>query len=230
MERIKTLLTRDRPVRWVFAGDSITHGASHTDGWRDYTELFSERLRWELNRPRDIVIKTGISGWTIAALADDLEANVLSFAPDCVSLMFSMNDCVQGPEGLAAFRDRYLAVIATIRSRTGAEILLHTTNGILPEAGAPRMNNLRRYRQAIIEISETASAPLIDHFAVWNSPENAPAMHYWMPDGFHPNQYGHRVLARTLFQALEMWDQESLTCRLPIVGVAPTEAADQPQT
>ena len=53
------------PLRWVFTGDSITHGAVHTYGWRDYTELFSERLRYEMGRRRDMVIKTGISGWTI---------------------------------------------------------------------------------------------------------------------------------------------------------------------
>ena len=46
----------------MFTGDSITHGALHTMGWRSYPEHFAERVRWELGRMRDIVINTGISG------------------------------------------------------------------------------------------------------------------------------------------------------------------------
>ena len=53
MDEIRALLGRDEPVRWVFTGDSITHGAAHTIGWRDYTELFDERARWELRRTRE---------------------------------------------------------------------------------------------------------------------------------------------------------------------------------
>lgn len=216
MERITALLQRDRPVRWVFAGDSITHGAAHTSGWRDYTELFSERLRWELGRSRDMVIKTGISGWTVDALANDLEANVLSFAPDCVSMMFGMNDCTQGREGLPAFRDRYRETIAAIRIRTGAEVLLHTPNAVIPPATEARIGNLPTYRQAILELGAELDVPVIDHFTIWSSPEFASALHHWMPDGFHPNEFGHRVLARVLFQALDLWDDASPTCRLPI--------------
>jgi lysophospholipase L1-like esterase len=216
MERITVLQERDEPVRWVFAGDSITHGAAHTDGWRDYTELFSERLRWEVGRPRDIVIKTGISGWTVEALANDLDANVLGFAPDVVSMMFGMNDCVQGPDGLNAFRERYRAVIATIQSRTGAAVLLHTPNAVIPPVNEERLTNLPAYRQAIVDLATELDLPVIDHFAVWSSPEFASAVHYWLPDGFHPNEFGHRVLARVLFQALDLWDDASPTCRLPI--------------
>ena len=37
MKDVKELLNEDRPVTWLSAGDSITHGAVHTLGWRDYT-------------------------------------------------------------------------------------------------------------------------------------------------------------------------------------------------
>ena len=38
------LISRKEPVRWLFAGDSITQGARHTRGHRDYTQLFKERV------------------------------------------------------------------------------------------------------------------------------------------------------------------------------------------
>ena len=114
MRRIRQLLTRDEPTKWVFTGDSITHGKMHTMGWRDYTELFSERVRFELGRSRDIVIKTGVGGGKISTIANDLEWKVVLFNPDCVSIMIGANDCIQGPDNIEAFTETYLKTIESI--------------------------------------------------------------------------------------------------------------------
>lgn len=45
LDQVRPLLKADRPLKWLFTGDSITHGALHTFGWRDYAELFAERVR-----------------------------------------------------------------------------------------------------------------------------------------------------------------------------------------
>jgi acyl-CoA thioesterase-1 len=216
VDEIRALLGRAEPVRWVFTGDSITHGAAHTIGWRDYTELFDERVRWELRRTRDIIINTGISGRTVANLADDLDWSVLQFRPDCVSLMFGMNDCLGGAAGLDAFEAGYTGVIARIREATGAAILLHTPNWILPTAGRARDTTLPAYRDAVLRVAAATGAPCIDHFRAWAVAEASGAMHHWLADGCHPNEYGHRVFARALFEALGIWDPASWTCQLPI--------------
>jgi len=213
---IAAMLERDEPVRWVFAGDSITHGALHTLGWRDYTELFSERLRWELRRTRDLVLKTGISGWKITDLAADLDWNVLQLRPHVVSMMFGMNDCTLGPDNVCAFVSTYRDVIDEIREATGALILLHTPNPVLPYVGAPRADQLATYRDAVLEVARETGAPCIDHFQRWSA-ESEGTLQHWLVDGFHPNEYGHRALARSLFEALGIWDPVgSLTCQLPI--------------
>ena len=64
LARIKAILETKTPVKWVFVGDSITHGAKHTFGARSYPEIFGERIRWELRRVRDVIINTAISGNT----------------------------------------------------------------------------------------------------------------------------------------------------------------------
>jgi lysophospholipase L1-like esterase len=218
MERIRALLHRDAPVRWVFAGDSITHGAAHTVGGRDYTELFSERVRWELGRARDIVIKTGVSGWTVTNLADELDWAVLQFRPTCVSLMFGMNDCVQGEEGLTAFIDTYTRTVEHIRRDTGAEILLHTPNWTLPTGGDARVAHLPAYREAVLKVAADTGTPCVDHFPIWTGAEESGAMHHWLGHGCHPNAYGHRVLAHTLLRALDIWDEASWVCQLTTPG------------
>jgi lysophospholipase L1-like esterase len=216
MERIKALLARPEPVRWVFAGDSITHGAAHTVGWRDYTELFTERVKWELKRVRDVIIKTGVSGWTIGHFWDDIEWSGLQFRPDCVSMMFGMNDCVRGPENLPFFRETYLRSIDRIRTETGAAILLHTPNWTLPRGGETRVANLPAYREAILEIAREADAPVVDHFPIWVEADPSGALDHWMGHGCHPNEYGMRVLAHTIFRALDIWDDASWTCQLTV--------------
>lgn len=59
---IHQLLASPKPITWLFTGDSITQGAKWTGGSRPFSEIFSERIRWELSRPRDIIINTAISG------------------------------------------------------------------------------------------------------------------------------------------------------------------------
>src|SRR6266571_3512165 len=84
------------PITWVFTGDSITHGASHTHGERSYPEHFAERVRWEMGRRRDVVVNTGISGDTADGILKDFEHRVARFKPDVVSIMIGMNDCAGG--------------------------------------------------------------------------------------------------------------------------------------
>ena len=62
MERIKEILKSDNGITWLFYGDSITQGVKHCGGSKNYSEIFSERVRYELGRKKDIVINSGISG------------------------------------------------------------------------------------------------------------------------------------------------------------------------
>ena len=216
MGPVRALLQGVEPVRWVFAGDSITHGAAHTIGWRDYTELFGERVRWELRRMRDMVIKTGTSGWTVEALLADLDWNVLQFQPECVSLMFGMNDCSQGLAACATFKRRYAEAIERIREATGAVVLVQTPNWTLPTGGAARIECLPAYRETVLEVAAATGVPCIDHFPEWVAAEASGALQHWLGGGCHPNEYGHRAIAHTLFRALDVWDDASWTCRLPV--------------
>ena len=58
MHRLHQLLKSPAPVKWLFYGDSLTEGSLHTFGYRDFVQLFEERIRCEceLKRPNDIMI------------------------------------------------------------------------------------------------------------------------------------------------------------------------------
>ena len=216
MRRIRQLLTRDEPTKWVFTGDSITHGKMHTMGWRDYTELFSERVRFELGRSRDIVIKTGVGGGKISTIANDLEWKVFQFNPDCVSIMIGANDCIQGPDNIGAFTETYLKTIESIHNKTGASILLHTPNWAQPTGkfGQEFLNYLPLYIEAVRKIAEISQVPIVDHYTEWV--KSGASKEWWIGKGCHPNEYGHRAIARTIFRELDIWDDSSWTCQLMV--------------
>lgn len=215
LEQIKKRMQSSVPMKWLFTGDSITHGALHTWGYRDYTEHFSERLRYEIGRPRDIVIKTGISGWTGQAIRNDIDWNILQFTPDAVSIMIGMNDCRAGTEKVDVFRDNYRFIIDRVMENGKPPVILHTPNPIWAEAMDIR-GSLPVYVDEIRRIAREYDLLLVDHFAYWASaiqekPIRATA---WMNDSLHPGQYGHIAMAHLLLKELGMWDSSSYIARL----------------
>ena len=214
-EKIGALTKRAEPVTWVLTGDSITHGALHTNGWRSYPEHFAERIRWELGRVRDVVINTGISGDRVPGLQADLEHRVLRFKPDVVSIMMGMNDASAGEAGREDFRSAYNRLVETLEAETDATILLHTPNPITPAASGRA--DLPAYSQIVREVAEAHGTALVDQERLWNEylREEKTDLNYLLADGtIHPNEYGHILFAHILFKALGIFDPASNVCRL----------------
>lgn len=197
--RIKARMADKRPMTWVFTGDSITHGAVHTKGWRCFAEIFAERVRFEMRRPRDLVINTGISGDTTAGLMPDLEWRLTRFKPDVAFVMFGMNDCVAGPDP-AAYEANLRRIIAEVRKGGGVPILMRV-NPCVP--GTPqdrRRARLAEYMAVVDKVAKAEKVLAIDHFGDWlRKPGEIRRM---MNDDVHPNALGHQEMALRIFGAL----------------------------
>ena len=209
LERLKSA----EPIKWLFAGDSITHGALHTWGWRDYTELFSERIRFEMGRTRDFVIKSALSGWNTQNLRENIEWNIMQFKADVVSIMIGMNDCKDGEGGVGNFYDNYNAILDHILQNPKTLVMLHTTNPIWPQA--VERASLPLYNDKIIQLARERKLPVIDHWSYW--PQAIKEIDFraisWMNDSLHPGVYGHRAMAHLIFRELGIWDNASYTSR-----------------
>lgn len=214
LTRIQELLRGEDPITWVFTGDSITHGALHTLGWRSYPEHFAERVRWELRRVRDVAINTGISGERTGGLLADLEWRVLRFQPQVVSIMIGMNDCSAGPDGREDFRRNMIALVERVRAAGGIP-LLNTPNTIYTANAASR-SDLPAYADIVRAVAIEAQTPLVDHWTHWQEAKpNQDDLLPWLEDhSIHPGVYGHREFARLIFHVLGIYDAESPTCKL----------------
>jgi lysophospholipase L1-like esterase len=216
LEQIKARLAGKEPVTWVFTGDSITHGALHTLGWRSYPEHFAERVRWELKRMRDIVINTGISGDTIPGVSADLNWRVLQFKPAVVSLMFGMNDCTAGPAGREKFRTGLAALVERVQAG-GAIPILNTPNTVYI-AKSPRREDLPAYADIVREYAVANGVVLVDHWKHWQAakPDQETLLPWIEDQSIHPGVYGHREFAKEIFRVLGIHDEASPTCKLEV--------------
>lgn len=220
VKRIHSLLRSPRPVKWLFYGDSITHGAFHTLGWRDYTELFSERIRYELGRSDDVVIKTAYNGNTTRHLLESFQWRVKQFRPQVVFVMVGTNDCCLEPSGvrvpLDEFKSNLKKLIEIISALDGALPILQTTCPLLPGGAPEREPYLEKYMAAVRSMARETRVPLIDHRAYWmqKTKMSSGRLYFWMSDAIHPNEMGHRVFSELIFKKLKIHNSDSTTCRL----------------
>jgi acyl-CoA thioesterase-1 len=194
------------PVTWCFIGDSVTAGIRYTSGARSYVELFHERLR-EKGRVFDTVINTAVSGWRTTDLAEHLEHIAGRHRPDVVVIGIGLNDAKDGPLKLDGFVQRYVQIISTLRAN-GAHVVAQTPAGTLQTAPATVVESLQAYSGAIREVAAAADVELVDHEAYWSAVETG-LREEWFGRGCHPNEHGHRAMARTLIEAADLWDPET---------------------
>lgn len=213
LSKIKALLLAKEPLKWVFAGDSITQGAKHTLGYRSYPEIFAERVRWEMKRVRDVVINTAISGNTSSDILKDFEWRVAQFAPAVVFIMTGTNDAsVKKEISTELFRSNMEELVSRVRKAGGIPIL-QTPNIIITEKATGR-ERLRDYVPILREVSVSKNTILVDHWAYWeDKAKQTPDEVYrkWMSDELHPNGKGHDEMAKFLFRKLDIFDAGSFT-------------------
>jgi len=212
IELKKRIADKKTPLTWVFTGDSITHGALHTFGWRSYVEHFAERVRFEIARMNDVVINTGISGDMLHRLMANADRRIFRFQPDVISMNIGMNDCKNGGEGKDVFQ-KSLQMLFDGASKSGSILVLNTPNLIDFVKDSSR-KALPDYVGIIRGFALKNRVPLVDHYAYWTKEVGTGArLSMWLNDGsIHPNNYGHLVLARKMFQDMDIFDKNSITC------------------
>ncbi|TQF01587.1 SGNH/GDSL hydrolase family protein [Kitasatospora acidiphila] len=196
----------DRPMTWVFAGDSITQAVLHTHGARGWVEHVHERIRWQLDRLTDIVVNTGVSGWRAPDVLAHYDHLIGRFAPDVLSISLGTNDARAGLAGL----DEFSTAMREIIARTpGTQLVLHTPV-LVSIAGQAARAEQPAYCQAVREIAADTGAVLVDHEAYWRAEFGADDPIGWLDDPAHPNPLGHRRMADLSLKAMGLGELDEL--------------------
>ncbi|HEY9330512.1 MAG TPA: GDSL-type esterase/lipase family protein [Streptomyces sp.] len=216
--RISTILNSNTPATWVVTGDSITHGALHTHGWRSYPEHWMERVRWELGKPknRDFMIDSGVSGATSAELVARFDERVTAFSPHVVSIMIGTNDIATAGLGLDAYRANLVSLVRSVRALPGSPVpVLQSPNPVDP-AKWPGRVNLSQYAQVMGEVAAQEKAVFVDHYNDWLSGNGGQVPLPLLSDGLHPNERGHHRIALKMIKDLRIYEASSAVCSLSI--------------
>ena len=217
LKQIREHLSDDEknPWCWLFYGDSITHGAAHTHGWRSFPEIFAERIRWEIQHRQDIVINTGISGNTSDDLLREYDWRCRHWQPQVVFLLIGTNDIVK-KDNIALFSDNLAQLVQLVRA-DGAIPILQTYPPIQKLQENPQY--LKRYREmpdynkAIRKIAQRGNIILIDHDRRWRKFASDPeALAARLGEPIHPGALGHLEMAKEIFRCLKIYDPESECC------------------
>ncbi|TXS38967.1 GDSL-type esterase/lipase family protein [Streptomyces sp. OR43] len=216
--RISTILNGNTPATWVVTGDSITHGALHTHGWRSYPEHWMERVRWELGKPknRDFMVDSGVSGATSAELVAQFGERVTTFSPHVVSIMIGTNDIATSGLGLDAYRANLVSLVRSVRALPGSPVpVLQSPNPVDP-AKWPGRVNLSQYARVMGEVAAQEKAAFVDHYNDWLSGNGGQVPLSLLSDGLHPNERGHHRIALKMIKDLRIFDASSAVCSLNV--------------
>lgn len=195
-------------LRYVALGDSYTIGTSvnEPERWPDQLvgALRSDPLRL------DLIANLGANGFTSADVSAVELPRLDDLKPDFVTLLIGVNDVVQGvPE--ATFRERFAAILGTLRSRLPADriLVVTTPDYTVTPAGADygdpptRRAGIRRINAIVTEAARALGIAVVDVFDI--SQGAATDRSLVARDGLHPSarQYGLWVeriapLVRTL--------------------------------
>lgn len=201
-----------KPILWLFVGDSITHGAAHTHGARGYTEHWQEIIKWEYGkrageRSNDIIVNSGVSGETATGFLTQMPWRLEQFKPQVVFINFGVNDAMKIRD-LTKFKNDLGEIVKNVRKKKAIPVLQVPTPTYDGLATRPA------FAQAVRDVADKKKVLLVDHAAYWKEISGSDeAKREWMNNNLHPNGEGHRVMVKVLATELGITPANSETLK-----------------
>lgn len=193
--RIRQLMQRARrgePVTVAFLGGSITQGSLASRPQNCYAARVTAWLRKTFQQSDITSINAGIGGTTSQFGCARLEQDVLKYEPDFVIVEFSVND-----ENTPFYQETYEGLIRGILSYRTQPALLLVHNVRYDNGTNAQMQHgeIARHYEIPAVSMQSAIYPHIEDGSVRREEIT--------PDGLHPNDEGHKLVAEIIIYALE---------------------------
>lgn len=191
--KLLSLFYSEKPIKWLFAGDSITHGCLHTKEYPRFSEIFEFYLGANPLRRKDCVFNTAVSGATTQDCLKYENEWLYSLKSDIAFICFGMNDANREEVTESMFRNNLLRFINELRQR-----------GAIPILQTPQLSERWKftdpYNEIIRQIASEEKVMLIDLDKYWKCHRSD--VKGMMNDPVHPNRYGHLQWMRMIVKAI----------------------------
>lgn len=196
----------------LFIGDSITDTGrdrqDDTDLGSGYANFVAAWFTASHPNRRVRFLNRGISGNRVQDLEARWQTDCLDLKPDWVSVLIGINNVVRRydsnlPTTTDAFKASYRALLDATVQHTSARIILLEpfllANNPQMAAWRDELNpKIDAIRDLAVEY-KTFYVPLDGLFAAAAAQRG---MQFWLPDGVHPTQAGHALIAQAWLEAL----------------------------
>ena len=192
--------------RVVFYGDSITEQRLYTRDIQNYFDVRYPEMKVRY-------FNAGWGGDVTWRAFDRLERDVLSLNPTVVTLFFGMNDGTYKPvtpEIVAHYRENLEKIVVALQAKK-VRVVIYTPGVVDYDKRADLKDahyneNLAALSAAAIEIAQKYGCSYADVHSEMQRVQDAakaknPAFNM-IPDGIHPNEDGHFVMAAAMLKGL----------------------------
>ena len=196
----------------LFQGDSITdcdRSRENSDdlgkGYAMLAAAWIGSLYPELNIR---FVNRGVSGNRVKNLQDRWQADCLDLKPNWVSIMIGVNDTWRAfdgndPTSTDAYRDAYDAILADVRDKLDARIVLIEPFVLPhPEDRKAWRADLNPRIDVVRELALQYNAILVPLDGIFAEACTRREPAYWAADGVHPSLAGHALIAQSWLQAV----------------------------
>lgn len=190
----------------LFQGNSITDCGRDPFGGSDmgfgYAHVASSELIAVFPDLNLKCINRGISGNCIEDLLYRWEVDCLQLKPDVVSILVGINDVWQAYQGIntkdnAIFYELYREILQKTKETISPQFilcepfLLHVSEEVLPWR-----EDLNEKISLIKKLAEEFNAVFVPYDRMFTEASKEKNPSYWAPDGVHPTQAGHSLMAK----------------------------------
>lgn len=197
-------LIAGEPVTYVVYGDSISTGAESTLPEHTYYARFVAALQQAVPGANITCINKALGGEESRGGVKRLEKAFSGLEPDLISISYGMNDQNKGDETPhfvepEEYEQNIRSIIAALKERTGADILL-----ITPCKPNPKWHwtsgDMDIYAQCMRDVAKEQNLLLADATVLWQQElDNGKAPESLLHNNInHPNDYGHSIYAKAL--------------------------------
>jgi acyl-CoA thioesterase I len=182
-------------LSFVGLGDSLTHG------WMVGRGFFDRACDALVERQPALVlarVNAGVPGDTAFGGLGRV-GSLLAAGPDLVLVQFGLNDCFSG-ERPDVYQRHLGRIVQEVRDASAFPVL----GTSCPLSSASAMRVAAPFYRAMREVGASERVLVADTCAHWLEAESRGEVprRLWQPDGVHPTDAGHALMARGLVRAL----------------------------